>query len=101
MGLGPSAESTLSLESKQRVLDGDVTLSAILQRLEEGQYQNVIVLTGAGVSVSAGIPDYRSPGTGLYTRLEEFAKKVVCFHVFLSNTIALSHYLWCLTNSGR
>lgn len=33
--------------------------------------QNIIVLTGAGVSVSCGIPDFRSRG-GIYSRLEEF-----------------------------
>jgi NAD-dependent SIR2 family protein deacetylase len=32
----------------------------------------VVVLTGAGVSVSAGIPDFRTPGTGLYDNLKEY-----------------------------
>lgn len=33
--------------------------------------KNIIVLTGAGISTSLGIPDFRSKGTGLYSKLEE------------------------------
>src|ERR1700733_1409464 len=34
-----------------------------------GQANSVVALTGAGISVPSGIPDFRSPGTGLWTNV--------------------------------
>src|SRR5205807_3715733 len=31
--------------------------------------RSVVALTGAGISVPSGIPDFRSPGTGLWTKV--------------------------------
>ena len=36
--------------------------------LRDGRYQRVVVLTGAGVSTSAGVPDFRSRG-GLFEQI--------------------------------
>lgn len=47
-------------------MDGKVTLLASLLR----DADSVVALTGAGISVPSGIPDFRSPGTGLWENVD-------------------------------
>ena len=48
----------------------DFNVEKVCQGLKDGIFKNIIVITGAGVSTSAGIPDFRTPGTGLYDNLQ-------------------------------
>ncbi|SDA04700.1 BZ3501_MvSof-1269-A2-R1_Chr3-1g05180 [Microbotryum saponariae] len=44
----------------------------VAQLIKQGRAKNVIVMAGAGISTAAGIPDFRSPETGLYANLEKY-----------------------------
>ncbi|KND87763.1 NAD-dependent protein deacetylase hst2-1 [Tolypocladium ophioglossoides CBS 100239] len=45
------------------------TLSAVAEYINGGDKKRIVVLAGAGISTAAGIPDFRSPKTGLYNNL--------------------------------
>jgi NAD-dependent deacetylase sirtuin 3 len=47
-------------------------LKDIAEMLRHGQCHHVIVMAGAGISTSSGIPDFRTPGTGLYDNLQKY-----------------------------
>lgn len=59
----------LNLEDKEETKN--LTYDKLIENFKQGKYKKILVLTGAGISVSAGIPDYWSPKIGLYTTLKE------------------------------
>lgn len=46
------------------------TRAELIEGLKEKRFKNIVGITGAGISVAAGIPDFRSQG-GLYHKLAE------------------------------
>ncbi|WWD19882.1 hypothetical protein CI109_104351 [Kwoniella shandongensis] len=49
----------------------DDPLKRVARLIKSGKAKNIIFLLGAGISTSAGIPDFRSPSTGLYHNLQK------------------------------
>ena len=64
-----AAFDKLKLDNKKA---NDITYEELVDGLKAGKYKKILVMTGAGISVSAGIPDFRSPKTGIYDNLAEY-----------------------------
>jgi len=69
-----------------RAVDSRVETLARLVR-EAG---SVVALTGAGISVPSGIPDFRSPGTGLWENVDPMAVA----HIDASSSAAAISTRW-------
>lgn len=59
-------------ERDARQILPSLTIEGVAELIRDNKVRNIIVMCGAGISTSAGVPDFRSPGTGLYDNLTEY-----------------------------
>lgn len=58
-------------EKVKKVLT-EASVDGVIKYIQEGNCKNIITMAGAGISTAAGIPDFRSPGCGLYHNLQKY-----------------------------
>ncbi len=68
---GATGTAPAAIETKPAA-EKVLTVETIAARVRQGKIRKVAVLSGAGLSTAAGIPDFRSPGSGLYSQMEKF-----------------------------
>jgi NAD-dependent deacetylase len=71
---------------------GKSRISAEIARLAGlvREADSVVALTGAGISVPSGIPDFRTPGTGTWTRVDPM--KVAHIDSFVADPMRFWHF---------
>ncbi|ORZ33198.1 DHS-like NAD/FAD-binding domain-containing protein, partial [Catenaria anguillulae PL171] len=59
------------------------------------EVKKIVVAAGAGISTAAGIPDFRTPGTGLYDNLQKYdlpePEDIFCLEYFAENPKPFFH----------
>ena len=73
--------------------------SALITGLKSNKFHKIVVLTGAGISVSAGIPDFRSPTHGIYSFVSKYGNLTYPEAIFDINYFSknpIPFYKFCL-----
>jgi NAD-dependent SIR2 family protein deacetylase len=68
----PQTITIADIYSDGTIQSPGMSRESLVQDIKNERYKRVAFLTGAGISVAAGIPDFRTPKTGLYSQLKDF-----------------------------
>eukprot|EP00466_Bigelowiella_natans_P008915 jgi/Bigna1/87574/estExt_fgenesh1_pg.C_220015 len=67
-----SSATTQRDSSSSSALFKSYDIKGLADKIKTGKAKKIVVMVGAGISCNAGIPDFRSPGTGLYDNLQAY-----------------------------
>lgn len=65
-----SSSKKKNIETNTMLSLDDSSVQGFYESLADGSYKSIVLVLGAGISVSAGIPDFRSPG-GLFEAVQK------------------------------
>jgi NAD+-dependent protein deacetylase sirtuin 2 len=86
-----SMEELSGMSEKERslIFNRKPNIETFISNVKKNKYSKILILAGAGISVSAGIPDFRSPESGLFHNLQKYKlpqpESIFDLHFFRSN----------------